>query len=202
VDVCSWIVDDESYSGETEVIYKGQKIKHDLKKGLPLDNGVLTSSDEGIIMSSIIKKIVNSTHPRIPLKMGQAIGEADECKNGFYDVYHSGKKIRSTNVPPDTGNNLKFVVSFSSSYKNNFTTTGYIGMLNSWCPIKDTSEGDHLSQIFEQPVIQFFVDRYKRTAGFTAAIKNSMVPMLDSFDDLYDQFKFDDKEKEYLDNHV
>ena len=191
VDICSWVVVDESYKGKTEVTIKGQNITHDLKNGIP-------RVGDDLIIHSILEKIANSSHPRIPLKMGQDIAKDDYIKNGFYDVYVSGQKIESTNIHPNTGTNLKFVVPFSASYKNKFITTGYIGMLNCWCSILDTKEGEYLSSIFDLPLIQFFVERYKKTSGFSPAIKNANVPMLESFEDLPKQFNLSEEEVEYL----
>ena len=191
VSICSWVVVDESYQGKTDVRIKNKQILHDLTNGIP-------RIGDDLIIHSILEKIAHSNHSRIPLKMGQDIATNDYVKNGFYDVFTSGKTIKSTNILPNTGTNLKFVVPFSCSYKNNFITTGYIGMLNSWCPILTTEEGDHLSNIFDLPLIQFFVERYKKTSGFSPAIKNANVPMLQSFDNLPEQFNLTEDEVSYL----
>jgi len=191
VDICSWVVVDESYKGETQVKIKGQNITHNLKDGVP-------RVGEDAIIHSILEKIAMSSHPRIPLKMGQDIAKEQCDDKGAYEIYVSGKQTKKTNVLPNTGSKLKFVVPFSASYKNRFITTGYIGMLNAWCPIATKDEGDYLSNIFDIPLIQFFVERYKKTSGFTPAIKNGLVPMLESFDNLPEQFELTDEEVEYL----
>ena len=103
-----------------------------------------------------------------------------------------------TNVVPTTPKCLKFVVPFSSSYKSRFTTTGHIGMLNVWCPIQSEEEGNHLKSIVDHPLISFFIERYKRTSGFSPAVKNSMIPLLTSTVNVEDQFNLTGEEIEYL----
>ena len=76
-------------------------------------------------------------------------------------------------------------------------------MLNVWCPIVDEEEGERLSKIFEHPLIQLYIDNYKRTGGFTAAVKNSEVPDITDYDNLDTQFNFTEEEVAYLvDNNV
>ena len=60
-------------------------------------------------------------------------------------------------------------------------------MLNVWCPVPSQEEGTRLSEIFDNPIIRFFVENYKRTSGFTPAIKNAEVPIT-NYEDLPGQF--------------
>jgi hypothetical protein len=71
-------------------------------------------------------------------------------------------------------------------------------MFNCWCPITSEEEGDRLSKIFDNKIIQFFIDNYKKTAGFTPAIKNGEVPDITDYANLSDQFGFTEEEVEYL----
>jgi hypothetical protein len=71
-------------------------------------------------------------------------------------------------------------------------------MLNCWCPITSEEEGDRLSKIFEIKIIQFLIDNYKKSAGFTAAIKNGEVPDITDYNNLPKQFGFTEEEVEYL----
>ncbi len=191
VSICQWTVIAEPYSGETEVIDAKGTYTYDIRTGVPC-------REEDMVPRDIIKKIALSAHSRIPLKMGQSIADKDYDDNGIYNVYRSGNNIERTNVVPNTGDNLKFVVPYSCSPKGRFITTGYIGMLNSWCSILSEEEGEHLMNIIDHPLIKFFYSTYKKTSGFTPAVKNSMVPMLESFDDLRGQFYFTDVEWDYL----
>lgn len=193
VAICRWHLTNEPYQGKTYVITHDGSFTWDLRDGLPLVG-------DAALKHSILNKIANSNHPRIPLKMGQAIGKEDHTPDGKYEVYHSSKKIKRTDIVPTTGDMLKFIVPFSSTYKNGgiFTSNGYVGMFNCWCPITSEEEANRLSKIFDLKIIQFFIDNYKKTAGFTAAIKNGEVPDITDYDNLSNQFNFTEEEVEYL----
>jgi len=193
VAICRWHLTNEPYQGKTLVITHDESFIWDLRNGLPLIG-------DAAIKQSILNKIANSSHPRIPLKMGQDIAKEDHVPDGKYEIYHSSKKIKRTNIVPTTGDVLKFVAPFSSTYKKGgvFITNGYVGMLNCWCPIASEEEGNRLLKIFDKKIIQFFIDSYKRNSGFTAAIKNGEVPDITDYDNLPDQFGFTEEEVEYL----
>ena len=190
VDICRCTVINEEYQGNTHIVMDDDTFDHDLSTGVPL-------SSEDIIKQSIIDKITYSHHPRIKMVMGQSISSDQYVEDGEYEVYASGQQIRTTNVVPDTGNELKFVIPFSSSYKNRFTTHGYIGMLNMWCHLDSESEGHRLSSILDIPLIQFYIENYKRTSGFTPAVKNSMIPDIIN-SSLISQFNLTTDEVHYL----
>jgi hypothetical protein len=193
VSICRWHLVNEPYQGKTTVITKEGTFEWDLRDGVP-------AFGDDVLKKSILLKIANSNHPRIPLKMGQAIAKEDHIPDGKYEIYHSSKKVKRTNIVPTTGDVLKFIVPFSSTYKNGgiFTSNGYVGMLNCWCPITSEEEGDRLSKIFEIKIIQFLIDNYKKSAGFTAAIKNGEVPDITDYNNLPKQFGFTEEEVEYL----
>ena len=193
VAICRWHLTNEPYQGKTTVITHDGSFTWDLRDGLPVVG-------DTALKHSILNKIANSSHPRIPLKMGQAIGKEDHIPDGKYEIYHSSKKIKRTNIIPTTGDMLKFIVPFSSTYKSGgiFTSNGCVGMFNCWCPITSEEEGDRLSKIFDNKIIQFFIDNYKKTAGFTPAIKNGEVPDITDYTNLIEQFGFTEEEVEYL----
>ena len=191
VKICSWHLTKEPYKGKTKVITDDGEFNWDLRNGVPLWG-------DNLVQSSILEKIANSSHPRIPLKMGQAIATEDYCDDGEFEVLHSGNNPANTNVEPDTGDVLKFVVPYSMSYKKRFITNAHIGMLNAWCPIIDEEEGERLSKIFEHPLIQLYIDNHKRTSGFAPAVKNGEVPDITDYDNLDTQFNFTEEEVAYL----
>jgi hypothetical protein len=193
VSICRWHLVNEPYQGKTTVITKEGTFEWDLRDGVP-------AFGDDVLKKSILLKIANSNHPRIPLKMGQAIAKKDHIPDGKYEIYHSSKKVKRTNIVPTTGDVLKFIVPFSSTYKNGgiFTSNGYVGMLNCWCPITSEEEGDRLSKIFEIKIIQLLIDNYKKNTGFTAAIKNGEVPDITDYNNLPKQFGFTEEEVEYL----
>ena len=79
-------------------------------------------------------------------------------------------------------------------------------MLNAYVE-GDEQTLEHASAHFDVPLIQFFVDRYKRivrrqvTSGFAVAIKYAAVPQLDSFDNVQEQFGLTDEEWDYVTVH-
>jgi hypothetical protein len=190
VSICLSIIMNEPYQGSTRIIMDDVAFDHDLRTGTPL-------SESDKVKHSILNKISNSYHPRIQMTMGQGLANDDYCDSGQYEVYSSGQQIKRTNIQPTTSDALKFVIPFSSSYKNRFTTHGHIGMLNMWCHIDSEKEGARLSNILDVPLIQFYIENYKRTSGFTPAIKNSMLPDIDD-QPLSNQFSLTDDEMGYL----
>lgn len=191
VDICRWHLVNEPYQGKTTVITHDGTFTWDLRDGLPVFG-------DAALKHSVLEKIANSNHPRIPLKIGQEIANEDYVPDGKYEVFKTGDKIARTNVVPNTGDVLKFIVPFSSTYKKRFVSNGFVGMLNVWCPIPSQEEGSRLSEIFDNPIIRFFVENYKRTSGFTPAIKNAEVPDITNYEDLPGQFGFTSEELNYL----
>ena len=45
---------------------------------------------------------------------------------------------------------------------------------------------------------QFYIDNYKKSAGFTASIKNGEVPDITDYNNLPEQFGFTEEEVDYL----
>ena len=195
VNVCRWHVINEPYKGETKVVNEDGISYHNLTEGIPL-------TGDDIIVHSILDKIANSNHPRIPLQIGQEIAKDEYVDDGKFAVYASGQTVKHTNIIPNTPNCLKFVVPFSSSYKGRFTTTGHIGMLNVWCSIESEDEGNHLKSIVDHPLMQFYIQKYKRTSGFTAAVKNAMIPLLESLENIHEQFDLSSEEVQYLKDNI
>jgi len=193
VSICRWHLVNEPYQGKTTVITKEGTFEWDLRDGVPMFG-------DDVLKKSILLKIANSNHPRIPLKMGQAIAKEDHTPDGKYEVFHTSKKIARTDIVPTTGDILKFIVPFSSTYKKGgiFISNGHVGMLNCWCPIPSEEEGNRLSKIFDLKIIQFYIDNYKKTTGFTAAIKNGEVPEITDYNNLSEQFGFTGEEVDYL----
>ena len=191
VDICRWHLVNEPYQGRTTVITHDGTFSWDLRDGLPVFG-------DAALKHSILEKIANSKHSRIPLKIGQEIANEDYVLDGKYEVFKTGNKVARTNVVPTTGDVLKFIVPFSSTYKKRFVSNGFVGMLNVWCPIATEEEGSRLSAIFDNPIIQFFVENYKRTSGFTPAIKNAEVPDITNYENLHEQFGFTAEELNYL----
>ncbi|WVP99937.1 type II restriction-modification system restriction subunit [Synechococcus phage MA10] len=190
VGVCRWTVKVEEYSGQTSVVRDTDTTMFDLRQGLPM-------TEDDRIMASILDKVANSKHDRIPLKMGQAIAKGDYSESGKYQVFSSGNTVSYTDVIPNTGDSLKFIAPFSSSHKKRFISKGYVGMLNCWCEVT-REQGERYCSIFDLPLIDLFISKYLRTSGFTPAIKNAMVPDVDPGADLAIEFDLTEEEVAHL----
>ena len=93
VDICRWHLVNEPYQGKTTVITHDGTFTWDLRDGLPLFG-------DAALKHSILEKIANSNHPRIPLKIGQEIANKDYVPDGKYEVFKTGNKVARTNVVP------------------------------------------------------------------------------------------------------
>lgn len=202
--ICKWTMVDRPYDGTTVVTDIKGEYEFDIRvgDGLPM-------RPERQVLQSILDKIQNSSHPRIPTQTGQQITSGEYVEDGKYEVYATGQKIKRTNTQPTTGTGLKFVIPFSASHKSRFITDGYIGMMNAWCPINSEEEGEHLMDIVDHPLIDLYITKQNRcinyesnkfttTTGFTQVVRTNRLPYLESFDNLADQFNLTTEEVEYL----
>ena len=211
--ICKWTMVDKPYYGKTVVT----DIKGDYEFDIRVGDG-LPMRPERMVLQSILDKIENSTHNRIPTKTGQQITGAEYKNNGkelsssdigTHPIYHSGKTVKYTYTVPTTGTGLKFVIPFSASHRSRFIATGNIGMFNAWCPIKNEEEGEYLMKIVDHPLIDLYITKQNRsinyeskrfttTTGFAQVIRTNRLPYLESFDNLAEQFNLTSEEVEYL----
>lgn len=192
VPICAWVLEVTPTYTTTNIVTNEATIATSLKLGRPK-----TKDEE--IRDSILDKIDKCDIPRIPLQIGDAI---TDTPNGKYAYYHSGQKIRRSNKQPSMSKELKFVIPFSASYTNFFTTNGYIGMLNMWCPINNEAEKTAYERSMNSPIVQFFITHYRRTAGFTPAVKNSRIPIIPNDEKVQELFKLTEEELAYVKSHI
>lgn len=170
VSISRWSGVKRAYSGQTQVWGRA----HDLSIGPYL------SSDEQIreIIHNKIKQF-----SKLDMKMGNPHISKNLCKEeSGVAIRFSGSKRRFTHCEVNDGGIPKFVAPFSCSAYSRFFTTDSVGMLNMWMPASEV-EAEKLSAIWDLKVVRFFIDTYQKTAGFTPAVKNNLIPDFREFND-------------------
>lgn len=153
------------YTGKTLV--DGQK--HDFSLGAIV-------SDERLALEAIYDKI--KAYKRLPLTLSNGHVARADCRdqNGT-PIRFSGNKVSYTSKPIDGAGISKFVAPFSCSFKSRFFTTDAVGMLNMSMPCSE-EEAEEISRTWDLKIMRFFMATYRKTAGFTPAVKNSLIPDL------------------------
>lgn len=172
VDICFWTAIKEPYSGKTLVVDELGERYIDLREELPMPQSkkfVHTLSEK---IGEIISRDTTS-------KLQGVWGHAEESENG-YTVFWSGRnKKKTVKELPDNVGKLKVVASYSASYRGWFITSEAVAGWNRMWMVDSVEEGLELGSTFSQPVLQFFMDTWRKTAGYTPAIRHkSMIPDL------------------------
>jgi hypothetical protein len=163
----------ESYKNKTLVKgYDDVDIVHDLKDPFK------TIKNDEKPMYDICNKII-SYSKKISLELeGNNVVKDDLVKVNsgcLHEIYFSGDKLSFVDKNLSSGYFGKYVFPFSSSYKKHFWTDKPVGMLNMYirCSKKDAALYNSLMNL---NIVKFLCENYNKTAGFTPAIKNSMLP--------------------------
>jgi hypothetical protein len=99
-----------------------------------------------------------------------------------HEIHFSGPKVEYSSTPINQKEFGKYVFPFSCSYKNHFWTDKPIGMLNLYVECEESDK--HKFQSFMNlELVRFLCENYNKTAGFTPAIKNSLLPDLVGMND-------------------
>jgi hypothetical protein len=96
------------------------------------------------------------------------------------------------------------VFSFSATYKQWFVTDQNVSGTNVYVPVTSVEEGLEIGESLMHPIITYYIDNWRRTAGFCPAIKNNgALPDVRGFstEDLIDKFELTDEEYEYIQNN-
>jgi hypothetical protein len=210
-DIGYWIAQKVSYKGITSYINNESSVIIDLRNGIP------KSAEENFVLG-IEKKILNSGDPRLlfeespdfsPKKMSK-----QETKSHNIRCIYSSANIGYINwVPKDFGI-LKLVINLSSAYytikvaDNNMPITkDATGSLVHYVPLKSVEQGKKIKSYLTSKAIRFFVNSYKKkNTGFNHAVRQRKIPLLkEKFwtdKEVYEHFKFTQKEIEYIEKHV
>lgn len=160
-----WWGSKSEYTGKTLV--DGQE--HDFSSGPVV-------SEEHLALETIYDKI--KAHKSLPLILSNShVTRADCGDQEGTPIRFSGSKVSYTSKPIDGVGVPKFVAPFSCSFKSRFFTTDAVGMLNMSMPCSE-EEAEEISRTWDLKIMRFFMATYRKTAGFTPAVKNSLIPDL------------------------
>ena len=109
--------------------------------------------------------------------VGVRRGDTDP-KAGKNELHFSGPKTVFTDCDLALEGVPKFVAPFSCTYSKTFFTKKPVGMLNLFVRCETDEDFEDLSNLWKLPVVKFFCETYNKTAGFTPAVKNSLIPDL------------------------
>jgi hypothetical protein len=141
---------------------------------------VLNGVEFNPLVDSIIEKMLGSRHKRLDLRAHlQPVKKEDLTADGNIILF-SGDKISFTKKDLSNDDELKLVFPFSASYHNQFVTRHPLGMLNMYFKLEDEAQADRIRSFTLSKLYKFFASKYKKTSGFTPAVKNSMLPAVDT----------------------
>jgi hypothetical protein len=168
VDICSWVASKTPYKGKTLVTEKKSTKEIDIREELPVVS-------EGEFASALSEKIYTVVCEDSTPKISQVenIIDLPEEENGRHKVYTSGRnKFFLTDQESETFGQWKVVFSFSATYKKWFVTQSDATGWNRMVYVDSPEEGLAIGETLMHPVISFYLDHWRKTAGFTPAIKN------------------------------
>lgn len=169
VNTAFFVVENKNYSDATQ-LDGFNKNTWNFKDAMPVNEEI----------ESILKKIIDyhdkldlRTLPSPPRKFCSKV----KTDIHVHEIHFSGPKLEFSSEPIKQEHFGKYVFPFSCSYKNHFWTDKPIGMLNSYitCDIKSKFK---FEQLMNLEIIRFLCENYNKTAGFTPAIKNALIPNL------------------------
>jgi hypothetical protein len=200
VDICSWLAVKRPYDGNTKVTDNNKSRVLDLRQELPL-------MDDKRLPTAIAEKIHEIVKRPTTKKLNTVSVQVDllEDLNGIYKVYTSGRnKFYRTNNRLDT--EWKIAFSYSATYKQWFVTEADVTGSNRVVYVSSADEGIVIGETLMHPVMSFYLDTWRKTAGFTPAIKNQgCLPDIRGLSDVQvrELFELTDEEYSYImDNHI
>jgi hypothetical protein len=168
VDICSWCVTNRPYTGVTTVIDGKKQENIDLREELPTPLNLKK-------VDSLAEKIYAHIGDHGIIALERQYNDVDQVpvEDGEYLNYYSGrnKSFRTNDVCKNTGK-LKVVFSFSATYKQWFITSANVSGSNLYVEINSVEEGLEIGSTLMHPVMMFYLDNWRRTAGYCPAIRN------------------------------
>jgi SAM-dependent methyltransferase len=197
VDICFWVASKNPYTGATKVIEGKATQIIDLREELPL-----VSDKKG--KDTIAEKIHTAVAQNSTLRLNSVenVINLEENPSGSNRVYTSGrKKFYLTDQKSDTCGKWKVAYSFSATYKGWFVTESDVTGTHRMVFVDSPEEGIKIGETLMHPVISFYLDNWRKTAGFTPAIKNkNCLPDVRgmSDQDIKNLFKLTDDEYDFI----
>ena len=168
VDVLSWSVTNRPYTGVTKVTDGSTTEIIDLREDLP-------TPFKRKKIDSITEKIYSNIGDHGVPALVREYNDIDQspAENGKYLNYYSGrnKSFYTNDTCKNTGK-MKVVFSFSATYKQWFITTDNISGSNLYVEISSVEEGLKIGESLLHPIVMFYVDNWRRTAGYCPSIRN------------------------------
>jgi hypothetical protein len=168
VGICSWAARKVPYEGKTIVTDGSGSRVIDLRKELPVPQdkkNVVELSEkihEGV--KAKVVPVLNTENPQVVLS---------EDENGSYKVYTSGRnKFFLSGETSKNFGKWKVVFSGSATYKQWFVTQSDVTGTNFVVYVDNPKEGVEIGETLFNPIVMFYLDNWRKTAGYTPAIKN------------------------------
>ncbi len=168
VDICSWCVSNRPYTGVTTIIDGERQEDIDLRQELPIPFELKKVDD-------LAEKIYAHIGDHGIVALERQFNDVDQApaEDGKYLNYYAGrnKSFRTNDVCKNTGK-LKVVFSFSATYKQWFITTANVSGSNLYVEVDTVEQGLEIGSTLMHPVMMFYLDHWRRTAGYCPAIRN------------------------------
>jgi hypothetical protein len=158
---------------------------------------------------SLIDKIldkIDNFEPKLKLVHENPEIVTEHLHQGTHKFYYSGRNITTTNVKPNNSGKLKIVFPFSASYHNQFVTDESTGHFNKSFFVDDQAHAARVMSYTMSKLYRFFAQYYMKTSGFTPAVKDSRLPMLEDkeYSDymIYQIFNLSQEEVDYVESSI
>lgn len=200
VDICQWLARHYDYKGSTVVVDSTGERRIDLSNELPVPNDKVQTQ---ALAEKIYEAIKSGLIPSLPAEL--ASKNQPEDSNGKYKTYMSGRnKYIMTAKPTADNGKWKIVFSYSATYKQWFVTQDNVCGSHRLVLVDTPEEGVALGETLLHPVVQFYLDTWRKTAGYTPAIKNKdCLPDIRGLTDeqIYSRLGITDDEKAIIETH-
>jgi hypothetical protein len=177
------------------------KVKcNDVVENLYIKNKLFLPKELTSLTLSIIDKVFNEKN-KIGFSTKQRVTPSG---NGDYDVLHTNGNIIKNEIDSKNSGILKVVVNKSGYLNPTITTLGTSQNIY-WAPIK-LEESNSIVDFLNSKLINVITQKLCKYSGFNSDVVMQNLPKLDftkkySEEDLYNEFKLSDEEKEYIRNY-
>jgi hypothetical protein len=168
VSIAQWLAVKTPYKGVTRVKdHKGSR-EVDLRVELPLPS-------EKIHTQALAEKIYESVRSGVlpTLRTNLATPDLPVSDTGLYKTYVSGRnKFYMADSPTPDNGEWKTVFSYSATYKQWYVTQDNVCGSHRLVLVETPEEGVKVGEMLMRPLMRFYLDTWRKTAGYTPAIKN------------------------------
>jgi hypothetical protein len=168
VSIAQWLAVKTPYQGVTKVKdHKGSR-EIDLRVELPVPS-------EKIHTQALSEKIHEAVRSGVlpTLSTDLATPNLPASDTGTYKTYVSGRnKFYMADSPTLDNGKWKTVFSYSATYKQWFVTQDNVCGSHRLVFVETPEEGVEVGEMLMRPLMRFYLDTWRKTAGYTPAIKN------------------------------